>query len=73
VFPWHNDWFSVMFVSLYAMVGGYSNTLIYQYAGASVPAHESSRAASIINVSLIFGVFAAIPLQFIFGPMLSKH
>lgn len=67
------QWLVFYHVCVYALVGGYSNTLIYQYASANVPPHETSRAASVINLSLIFGVFAAIPMQFIFGPMLAKY
>jgi len=69
---WRNDIFILVFIALYAMMGGYSNTLIYTYSNKSggIPASQNAKSTSIINIVLQLGVFAAIPMQFIFAKMI---
>jgi len=65
-----NDYVALAFIGVYALAGGYSNTLIYIYGSSGVPPSQASRASSMINLALQGGVAAAIISQFALSPFL---
>jgi len=69
---YRDDYIAVIFIAVYSLAGGYSNTLIYIYGSSEVPPSQSSRAASMINLALQGGVALAIVAEFSMDPFIPK-